>query len=84
MGNISVRVPAIHPKIAVSPSTISLHSRQFTDYAVSAAGDRAVLDGAIGLARTAADFLADAELRQVVAEDFARAGGVVDVVALDR
>jgi amidohydrolase len=84
MGNVSVRVPAIHPKIAVSPSTISLHSRQFTDYAVSAAGDRAVLDGAIGLARTAADFLADAELRQVVAEDFARAGGVVDVVALDR
>jgi amidohydrolase len=84
MGNVSVRVPAIHPKLAVSPPTISLHSRQFTDYAISPAGDRAVLDGAIGLARTAADFLADAELRKIVADDFARAGGVVDVVALDR
>ena len=81
---ISVRVPSIHPKLAISPPTVSLHSREFAEYAASATGDRGVLDGGVALARTAADFLADETLRQLVAAEFARSGGVVDVVGLDR
>jgi amidohydrolase len=84
MGNVSVRVPSIHPKIAIAPPTVSAHSVAFAEWAVSPQADRAVLDGAIGLARTAADFLADEALRQATAAEFGRAGGAVDVVALDR
>jgi amidohydrolase len=84
MGNVSVRVPSIHPKIAIGPSTVSLHSREFARCAVSPEADAAVVDGAVGLARTAADFLADATLRQMVATEFEASGGAVDVSGLDR
>lgn len=84
MGNVSVRVPSIHPKIAVSPRSVAIHTEEFAGYAGSSAGDAAVVDGAYGLASTALDFLADPELRAATAAEFDRAGGVVDVVALDR
>ncbi|HEY7050112.1 MAG TPA: M20 family metallopeptidase [Jatrophihabitantaceae bacterium] len=84
MGNVSVRVPSIHPKIAIGPATISAHSHEFARWAVSAEADTAVVDGAIGLATCAADFLADARLRERVRAEFERSGGRVDVAALDR
>lgn len=55
MGNVSHLVPSIHPMIAVSPPNVSIHSPEFTAYAASEAGDRAVLDGAKALAMTVAD-----------------------------
>ena len=78
-GNVSARVPSIHPVIRVSPPEISLHTVEFAEYANGPDGDAAVLDGADGLALTAADFLFDDELRTAVAADFAAAGGVLDV-----
>jgi len=78
-GNVSARVPSIHPVIRVSPPGISLHTVEFAEYAQGPDGDLAVLDGADGLALTAADFLHDPDLRQAVAADFAAAGGVLDV-----
>jgi amidohydrolase len=84
MGNISVRVPSIHPKVAISPKTVAVHTAEFADYAGSPSGDEGALDGAYGLAMTALDYLADPELRADVAAEFAASGGVIDVVALDR
>ena len=78
-GNVSARVPAIHPVIRVSPPGISLHTVEFAEYAQGPDGDRAVADGADGLALTAADFLFDDGLRAAVTADFAAAGGVLDV-----
>lgn len=78
-GNISARVPSIHPVIRVSPPSVSLHTLEFADYAQGPDGDLAVRDGADGLALTAADFLFDDDLRGAVAADFAAAGGVLDV-----
>ncbi|MDO9380268.1 MAG: M20 family metallopeptidase [Nocardioidaceae bacterium] len=80
-GNVSFRVPALHPMIAVSPPSTSLHTREFADAAVSPAGDRAVLDAASGLARTALDYLADEPLRSAVHDEFEASGGAVDVPA---
>ncbi|MFY0409621.1 M20 family metallopeptidase [Solicola sp. PLA-1-18] len=77
-GNVSFRVPSLHPMIAVSPPSTSLHTREFADAAVSAAGDRAVADGASGLARTALDYLSDEQLRADVHAEFEAAGGAVD------
>jgi len=71
MGNVSHRVPSIHPMIAVAPPHVSIHNAEFAKWAGSEAGDRAVLDGAKALAMTALDFFCDSELRDEVARAFA-------------
>ncbi|HXX46608.1 MAG TPA: M20 family peptidase, partial [Myxococcota bacterium] len=71
MGNVSHRVPSIHPMIASAPLNVSIHNPEFAKWAASELGDRAVLDGAKALAMTALDFLCDAELRTEVARAFA-------------
>ena len=70
MGNVSHRVPSIHPMIAVSPPHVAIHNAEFARFAGSESGDRAVLDGAKALAMTALDFFCDAELRAEVAIAF--------------
>ncbi len=63
MGNVSQRVPSIHPMLASSPPNTNIHNREFADYAGGQMGDEAALDGAKSLAMTAIDFLFDANLR---------------------
>jgi len=70
MGNVSHRVPAIHPMIAAAPLHCAIHNAEFAEHAGSPSGDRAALDGAKALAMTALDFLLDAELRRRVREGF--------------
>ena len=84
MGNVSVRVPAIHPKVTISPSTVPVHTAEFAHYAGSPSGDEGVLNGAYGLAATTLDYLADPELRADVEAEFGAAGGRLDVAGLDR
>ena len=55
MGNVSQLVPSIHPMLAVAPAGVSIHTPEFADHARSAAGDRAVLDGARAMALTVVD-----------------------------
>jgi amidohydrolase len=81
LGNLSFRMPAIHPMIAVSGPTVALHTKEFAAAAGSAEGDRAVADGALGLALTAADYLGDAKLRTAVHDEFEATGGALDVPA---
>ena len=69
MGNVSHRVPSIHPMIACAPPNIIIHNPEFAQWAGSETGDLAVLDGAKSLAMTAIDVLADEALR---AESHAR------------
>ena len=79
LGNVSVRVPSIHPMIAIAEPGTALHTTAFAEAAAGPAADRAVLDGAAGLALVVADLLHDAGLRDAVAAEFAEAGGPVDV-----
>ncbi len=72
MGNVSKLVPSIHPLIGVSPPTVALHSAEFAKWAGSEDGDRAVVDGAKGLAMTALDVLGDGALLGAVRDAFAR------------
>lgn len=82
MGNISLRVPSIHPTVGVAPPGTAMHTAAFAAYAGSEPGDRAVVDGAVALALTALDYLTDTGLRDRSRAEFAAAGGVVDVPAL--
>ena len=63
MGNVSHRVPSIHPMLAAAPPDVVIHNPEFTKWAGSETGDAAAIDGAKLLAMTAADFLTDAALR---------------------
>ena len=76
MGNVSHRVPSIHPMLASAPRNVVIHNAEFAQWAASEMGDRAALDGAKALAMTAADYLADAALRDEAAQAFKVAKGL--------
>ena len=63
LGNVSQRVPSIHPMLACAPLHCTIHNPEFERYAGSEQGDAAALDGAKALAMTALDFFCDEELR---------------------
>ena len=52
MGNVTQLLPGIHPMIAVDAGGASLHQPAFAAAAAGPSADRAVIDGAIMLART--------------------------------
>ncbi len=70
MGNVSHRVPSIHPMLAVAPAGVIIHNAEFARWAASDKGDQAVIDGAKALAMTALDLMADASLMRSVLSDF--------------
>ncbi|WP_261623786.1 M20 family metallopeptidase [Nesterenkonia marinintestina] len=78
-GNVSYRVPGIHPLLKISDSDVALHTVEFREAAGSPRAEDAAVDGAFGLAATALDFLVDDELAARVREEFEASGGAVDV-----
>src|SRR5215472_3764970 len=71
MGNVSHRVPSIHPMLSVAPPGVIIHNPEFARWAASPAGDNAVIDGAKSLAMTALDLMADAVKLEAARADFA-------------
>ncbi|MGL4175503.1 MAG: amidohydrolase [Dermatophilaceae bacterium] len=82
LGNVSVRVPAIQPLIRVAPPHVAMHSTEFASYTTGDGARAAVRDGAVALALTMIDFLADPALRADVAADFAGRGGATTASAI--
>jgi amidohydrolase len=70
MGNVSYRVPSIHPMIKVGPPHVPIHSPEFTTFARSEDGDQAVLDGAKAMAMTVADLWLQPEVLRTVRAEF--------------
>ena len=52
MANVSLRLPTIHPMLGIEADGAVNHQPAFTAAAVRASADRAVLDGALAMART--------------------------------
>jgi metal-dependent amidase/aminoacylase/carboxypeptidase family protein len=73
MGNVSHLVPSIHPMIQVSPPHVSIHSPDFTQYAASEDGDKAVLDGAKALGMTVVDLWLRPDALDAAKAEFAEA-----------
>ena len=55
MGNVSRRVPSIHPLVAVAPPDVALHTAEFAEWAVKPDANRAVVESATAMAQTAVD-----------------------------
>lgn len=70
MGNVSHRVPSIHPLLAVAPPEVPIHNPEFARWASSQKGDEAVIDGAKALALTALDLMCDRSMLDAVKTDF--------------
>lgn len=71
MGNVSHRVPSIHPMLAIAPMDVVIHDSAFTRWAGSDAADKAVIEGAKALALCALDMMAEPHLLARVKSDFA-------------
>jgi amidohydrolase len=71
MGNVSHRLPSIHPCLGVAPLNVIIHNAEFARHAVSEKGDQAVIDGAKSMAMTALDLMGDAATLARVKADFA-------------
>lgn len=69
MGNVSRVTPAIHPFVGLG-ARVPGHSSQFVELVAGPAGEAALWTGALGMAWTCVDVLADRELRQRAWEDF--------------
>jgi amidohydrolase len=59
MGNVSHVVPTIHPMIGYDCGDTIMHNPEFTRFGTSAQADRALLDGGLAMAWTAADLALD-------------------------
>jgi metal-dependent amidase/aminoacylase/carboxypeptidase family protein len=55
MGNVSLAMPSIHPCLGIETGGAVNHQPEFAQAAINASADRAVADGALGMAWTAID-----------------------------
>lgn len=70
MGNVSRVVPAIHPYLALGNGTEIPHSRDFTEAALSEAGEQVLLLALQALALTGWDVLSDRKLLARIKREF--------------
>jgi len=80
MGNVSYLVPSIHPMIKVAADGVAIHTVEFAEWARSADGDKAVLDGAKAMAMTIVDLWTSTELRDAATTAFAGRPAAVEVL----
>ena len=63
MANVSLEIPAIHPMLGIDAGEAVNHQPEFAAACVTASADRAVRDGALGMARTTLAAAEDPALR---------------------
>lgn len=63
MANVSLAMPTIHPMMAIDSGDAVNHQPGFTAACITASADRAVRDGALGMARTVVAMAEDERLR---------------------
>jgi amidohydrolase len=73
-GNVSQRLPTIHPYIRISPDGVPGHSREFAQWARSPMARQGMVAGAKALALTALDLVASPAALAQAKQDFARGG----------
>ena len=64
MGNVSLRIPSIHPMLGLGCAPASNHQPEFTAACITEEADHAVIDGAVGMAWTCVDLATDEAHRE--------------------
>ena len=68
VGNVTIKLPAIHEYLTIGPGNIPAHTVEFARQAISPRGDEVCIKGAKGLAMTGYDLLSVPDLRQAAKE----------------
>lgn len=69
-GNVSQRVPAIHPFVAIASPEVMLHSPEFAAASVSEAAMNGILDASKALAMTVVDVVSSPEIMTKIKAEF--------------
>jgi amidohydrolase len=72
VGNVSQVLPTIQPMIAIAPTGMAIHSREFVDAAIKPLAHVGMLAAAKTMAMTTYDLLADPARVRAAKEEFAR------------
>ena len=64
MANVSLEIPAIHPMLGIDAGEAVNHQPEFAAACVTASADRAIRDGALGMARTTLAAASDPNVRE--------------------
>ncbi|MFC7376197.1 MULTISPECIES: M20 family metallopeptidase [unclassified Brachybacterium] len=78
MGNVSQRVPGLHPFVGITGAGGALHTREFATHAASEQGYRLMDDAAVAMAWVIHDVAADPERRAAILARAAELAGVHD------
>lgn len=68
IGNVSIKIPAIHDYLSITDEEIPAHSSQYAKAAAEPGADEICIKGAKGLAMTGLDLLLNESLRQAAAK----------------
>ena len=63
MGNVSLALPSIHPKIGIESLPATNHQPEFAAHCITAAADQALMDGALAMVWTAIDLAQTVSIR---------------------
>ncbi len=63
MGNVSLKIPSIHPMIGIDSLPAVNHQPEFAAHCITPSADRAITDGAVAMAWTAIDCAGDTAVR---------------------
>ncbi|NLW16188.1 MAG: M20 family metallopeptidase [Firmicutes bacterium] len=68
VGNVSIKVPAIHDYLWIAPAGVASHNAAFTAESISERADEICIKGAKGLAMTAIDIFSSPEFQEEIKE----------------
>ena len=68
VGNVSIKLPAIHDYLWIAGEEVNSHSKEFAEAAISPRADEVCIKGAKGLAMTAADILSSTDFQAKIKE----------------
>ncbi len=66
IGNVSIKIPAIHDYLQIAPEGVNAHAKEFADCSASERADEICIKGAKGLAMTALDILSSEQFREQI------------------
>ncbi len=70
MSDVSQRVPAIHPYIAIGSNDLVLHSREFAKASISSRANDVIIKAAKALAMTAIDIFTEPDMLKDIKDEF--------------
>lgn len=72
MGNVSLAIPSIHPMLGINSLPAVNHQPEFAQHCATPDADRALCDGALGMAWTCIDLATRTDLREALIAESAR------------